>query len=239
MELSLPRLHIGRDRRTAVCHPRTQWLRQAQKRLRAQRRGRLRGKLVTLTSLKKKAEALLRREHLSEFLMVKCGGTETEPTILFQYDRAARRKLIREKLGKRVLVTDQTAWSTARIARAFRAQWKAERAFRRMKRGGISPWGPSFQWTDDSIRAHTFAVVLGLQLASLVALHMNRAGIKGSTKKSLATLRKIRLEVLRERTGARGRPKEILVPHRIEPPSARAAKLFELEKWGHIIPLQS
>jgi len=214
-----------------------QWLRQAQERLQEQRKGRLRGKRATLTSLKKKADELLRKEHLSEFLHVKLDGTETEPTLSYECDGEARRKLIRERLGKRVLVTDQVAWSTVRIARAFRSQWKVERAFRRMKRGGISPWGPSFQWTDDSIRAHTFAVVLGLQLASLVALHMNRAGIKGSTKRSLATLKKIRLEVLRERTGARGRPREILVPRRIEPHAARAAKIFELEKWGNIFPL--
>jgi transposase len=210
-------------------------LRKMARRLRLQRKGKLKGRPATLTSLRKKVDELLAQEHLSEFLHVTLGGTEEAPTLTFRCDLVARRKLIRERLGKRVLLTDQSSWSTSRIVKAFRSQWKVERAFRRMKRGGISTWGPSFQWTDASLRAHTFAVVLGLQLASLVGLHLHRAGLGASTKKSLALLRELRVEVIRERTGQRGRPRESLIPRKISPEALRAANLFELGKWGQII----
>jgi hypothetical protein len=41
----------------------------------------------------------------------------------------------------------------------FRGQWNVEELFRRAKRGGIAPWGPSFQHADGSLRLHTFATL--------------------------------------------------------------------------------
>lgn len=207
-------------------------LRKLVRRLERQRLGQARGKRCTRTSLQKRVDELTRREHVGEVLKIEIGGDEANPTLSVSLDVAARRRLIRERLGKRVIVTDQHDWSTERIAKAFRSQWKVERAFRRMKRGAVSTWGPSYQWTDDSIRAHTFAVVLGLQLATLANLHMRRGGLKMPVKSSLKMLAGIQLEMLRERTGRRGRPRQILVPRRLAPDAARAAELFKLGRWA-------
>ena len=80
---------------------------------------------------------------------------------------ALRRELEKTRLGRRVLCTDQHLWSTGRIVHAFRGQWNVEELFRRSKKGGVVPWGPSHQWADGSLRLHTFATVLGLMLVSL------------------------------------------------------------------------
>ena len=45
-----------------------------------------------------------------------------------------------------------------RIVHAFLGQWKVEELFRRAKKGGVAPWGPSHQWADTSLRLHTFAI---------------------------------------------------------------------------------
>jgi transposase len=78
--------------------------------------------------------------------------------------------LERTRLGRRVLCTDRHVWSTGRIVHAFRGQWQVEELFRRAKKGGVVPWGPSYQWADGSLRLHTFATVLGLTLVSLAQI---------------------------------------------------------------------
>lgn len=205
-------------------------LRKLARRLERQRQGQTRGRRYTRASVERKVEKLTRREHVHEVLKVEIGGEDT-PSLAVSIDAVARRRLVVERLGKRVIITDQHEWSTERIVRTFRSQWKVERAFRRMKRGAVSPWGPSWQWTDDSLRAHTFAVVLGLQLASLAALRLRAAGVKLPVRASMRMLGGICMDLLRERTGKRGRPRQILVPHRLTAEAARAIPLFGLAEW--------
>jgi hypothetical protein len=73
-------------------------------------------------------------------------------------------------------------WSTGRIVQAFHGQWNVEELFRRAKKGGVVPWGPSHQWADGSIRLHTFATVLGLMLVSLAKIAL------GTGDSALATM---------------------------------------------------
>ena len=190
-----------------------------------------RGRRCTQTSLRRQIDALTSREHLSEFLHVELGGDERNPSIAFAVDENARARLIEERLGKRVLVTDQHEWSTEGIVRAFRSQWHVERAFRRMKRGAVSVWGPSYQWTDDSIRAHTFATVLGLMLATLARHRLAQAGIRLPTRRALALLRSIKLTHLVARAEGRGGPRDVFIPPPLSEPARRAVAVFHLDRW--------
>jgi len=210
-------------------------LRKIAKRLALEQTGEARGRRYTVTSLRRRIDKLTKREHVHEVLRIDIGGEEHAPTLKITTDAAARDRLIVERLGKRVLVTDQHEWSSAQIVRAFRSQWKVERAFRRMKRGAVSPWGPSYQWTDASLRAHTFATVLGLQLATLVRLKLQRAGIKRSTKSSLKMLSGIRLTRLLARTKGLGGPREILLPPRLEQDTLKAVALFGIDRWTPLV----
>ena len=210
-------------------------LRRIQRRLEQQRAGTARGKRHTLASLNKRVAQLTDHEHLHEILHIVVGGSEAAPTLTFALDRPIWRRLIRERLGKRVLVTDQNEWTTSRIVRAFRSQWRVERAFRRMKRGAVSPWGPSYQWTDDSMRAHTFATVLGLQLATLVRLRLRRAGLRLSVRAALRKLAEIRLTRLLTHSGGMGGPRTIHVPPRLDAQGNACVRLFALDRWTSLI----
>jgi len=210
-------------------------LRKIAGRLDEERAGSARGRRYTATSLRRRVEKLTRREHVREVLRVEIGGDEKRPTLSVTYDAAAKRRLVRERLGKRVLLTDQHEWSTEQIVKAFRSQWKVERAFRRMKRGAVSPWGPSYQWTDDSLRAHTFATVLGLQLATLVRLKLQRAGVCRSTKGCLKLLSGIRLTRLVARPPGLGGPREILVAPRLDRDARRATDIFRFDRWTPLL----
>ena len=183
---------------------------------------------LTREALEGRIKKILGREHLSSFVLVDYGGTDTAATFRWQVDAAKRQHLERTRLGRRVLCTDRHDWTTERIVRAFRGQWHIEELFRRAKKGGIVPWGPSHLWADASLRLHTFATVLGLMLVSLVRLTL---GTQRSTRAMMASLARIKVTLVCSHTGRRGRrPIATLFPE-LTAEQAKAAKVFELERW--------
>ena len=117
------------------------------------------GGRISRDKLLQRSQKALARDHLSRFVVTTLGGNEQQPTFCWRVDALLRRQLEKTRLGRRVLCTDQHSWSTERIVWAFRGQWNVEELFRRAKKGGVVPWGPSHQWADGSLRLHTFATV--------------------------------------------------------------------------------
>jgi transposase len=130
----------------------------------------VKAKRISRNSLEQRIKKTLGREHLSRFVVAEIGGDDKEPTLCWHVDAARRRQMEKTRLGRRVLCTDHHLWSTGRIVQAFRGQRNVEELFRRAKKGGVAPWGPSPQWADGSLRLHTFATVLGLMLVSLAKI---------------------------------------------------------------------
>jgi hypothetical protein len=183
---------------------------------------------ITRSRLEQRVKKALAREHLSSFVVVTVAGSEAAPTLQWHVDAALRRELERTRLGKRVLCTDRHNWSTGRIVHAFRGQWNVEELFRRAKKGGVVPWGPSHQWADGSLRLHTFATVLGLMLVSLAKIAL---GSDASALRMMEGLAAIKVTLVKTKTGAAGRrPTAMLVPE-LTAEQRRAAKLFELDRW--------
>jgi hypothetical protein len=183
---------------------------------------------ITRSRLEQRVKKALAREHLSSFVVVTVAGSEAAPTLQWHVDAALRRELERTRLGKRVLCTDRHNWSTGRIVHAFRGQWNVEELFRRTKKGGVVPWGPSHQWADGSLRLHTFATVLGLMLVSLAKIAL---GSDASALRMMEGLAAIKVTLVKTKTGAAGRrPTAMLVPE-LTAEQRRAAKLFELDRW--------
>jgi len=88
-------------------------------------------------------------------VVTELGGTDAAPILLWHVDAAKRKAPETTQLGRRVICTDHHNWSTGRIVHAFRGQWNVEELFRRTKKGGVVPWGPSHQRADGSLRLHT------------------------------------------------------------------------------------
>jgi transposase len=144
-------------------------------------------------------------------------------------DDALRRTLERTRLGKRVLCTDRHNWSTGRIVHAFRGQWNVEELFRRAKKGGVVPWGPSHQWADGSLRLHTFATVLGLMLVSLAKIALRT---EASARRMMEALAEIKVTLVRTKTGATGRRPTAMLAPELTAEQRRAVKVFELQRWA-------
>jgi hypothetical protein len=188
---------------------------------------------ISRRRVEQRVKKALAREHLSSFVVVTIAGTEKAPTLQWNVDAALRHRLETTRLGRRVLCTDRHNWSTARIVHAFRGQWNVEEMFRRAKKGGVVPWGPSYQWTDGSIRLHTFASVVGLTLVSLAKIAL---GTEASARKSMESLGEIRATLVRTTTGGAGRRPTVMLAPALTSEQRRAVKIFALERWfPHIL----
>jgi hypothetical protein len=184
---------------------------------------------ITRSRLELRVQKALAREHLASFVVTTIGGSQTKPTLQWRVDAALRRELERTRLGRRVLCTDRHNWSTGRIVHAFRGQWNVEELFRRAKKGGVVPWGPSHQWADGSLRLHTFATVLGLMLVSLAKIALRP---KASARGMMDALAEIRVTLVKTKTGAAGRRPTVMLPPELTAEQRRAVKVFELHRWG-------
>jgi transposase len=185
-------------------------------------------KRISRSRLEERIKKALAREHLSQFVVSEIGGKGKKLALRWHVDAARRRQLEKTRLGRRVLCTDQHLWSTGRIVYAFRGQWNVEELFRRTKKGGVVPWGPSYQWADGSIRLHTFATVLGLMLVSLAKIAL---GTETSALAMMGELAEIRATLVRTTTRDRGRRPTVMLAPELTAQQRRAVRVFDLDRW--------
>ena len=179
-------------------------------------------------ALEGRVQKALQREHLSEFVIATVTKRGRRLSLNWRVDAAKRRLLERTRLGRRVLCTDHHAWSTGRIVHAFRGQWNVEELFRRAKKGGVVPWGPSHQWTDSSLRLHTFATVIGLALVSLARLALDT---RSSARSMMKALSEVRATLVRVRTKARGRRATVMLAPELTANQRKCVQIFQLDRW--------
>ena len=182
--------------------------------------------------LQDRVQKALGREHLSDFVIATVSEGRGKLSLAWQVDAARRRGLERTRLGRRVLCTDRHTWRNGRIAYAFRGQWNVEELFRRAKKGGVAPWGPSHQWADSSLRLHTFATVVGLTLVSLARLAL---GTRKSAQSMMKTLAEVKATLVRVRTKERGRRATVMLAPDLSAEQRKSVKTFELARWMPIL----
>lgn len=202
-------------------------LRKAREELRHLERRAASGRLP-LAALEERVRKALQREHLSEFVVATVKEHGGQVSLDWRVDPARRRLLERTRLGRRVLCTDRHVWSTGRIVHAFRGQWNVEELFRRAKKGGVVPWGPSHQWADSSLRLHTFATVVGLALVSLARVAL---GSPKSARSMMKTLAEIEATMVRVRTTRRGRRATVLLAPELTAEHRKEVQIFDLGRW--------
>jgi hypothetical protein len=183
---------------------------------------------IQRAALEERIKKALQREHLSDFVVAEVNDDGGRLTLHWRVDAARRRLLERTRLGRRVLCTDRHLWSTGRIVHAFRGQWNVEELFRRAKKGGVAPWGPSHQWADSSLRLHTFATVIGLALVSLVRL---KVGGRKSVRSVMQNLSEVKATLVRVRTKERGRRATVMLGPDLNAEQHKAVAAFELGRW--------
>ena len=159
------------------------------------------------------------------------GDTPAEHRLTWRIDQTARDALEAEVFGKRVLVTDHDDWPIAEVVAAYRSQSEAEFGFRQLKDRQVVSFSPMHHWTDHNIRVHTFTCVLALQIAHLMRLRAERAGLRHSVRDLLGTLAGIEETVLiYPSTG--GRPKAHRKTTETTPDQRKLFDLYNLARWA-------
>lgn len=84
----------------------------------------------------------------------------------------------RDRMGKSVIVTDNTDWTTKQIVNANLDRWQVEDRFRQSKNDDRVGAQPMRHWTDSKLRCHFFSCVVALTYLRRLELKLARAGIQ-------------------------------------------------------------
>lgn len=139
--------------------------------------------------LKTRIDEIRKPRWLRQILLVE--GDLAALRLRFQIDADALAQLDRELLGKRLIFSDRDHWTEEQIIAAYRAQSKAERAFRQMKHPVFAAFSPAFHWTDQKLKVHAFSCTLALMIVHLIEREARKQGIPDGTQQILRALSEI------------------------------------------------
>jgi transposase len=151
--------------------------------------------------------------------------------LTWSIDPDARADLEEEIFGKHVLITDHDDWTVSEVVAGYRSQSEAEFSFRQLKDPHVVSFSPMHHWTEHNIRIHTFTCVLALQIAHLLRLQADRAGLHLSVRELLRQLAGIGETVLLYQ-GERGRPKARRMLTETTDLQNQLATIYRLDRWA-------
>jgi transposase len=114
----------------------------------------------------------------------------------FDFDSAALPKLLDQRLGRTVLLTNRMDWTAEQVVAGYGGQQSIERVFRGLKDGEWLGWNPMYHWTDRKIRIHAFYCMLGISLLQYVHRQAKAAWADLSVEQLLEELQQIKQFVL-------------------------------------------
>jgi transposase len=107
---------------------------------------------------------------------------------------------IKEDFGFRIIMTNRHNWNSHDIIKAYYGQSVVEHAFKNLKNPFHLSLRPNFHWTDQKIRVHAFACVLGYTLTMLLWKTVKeKCKYKGNLDNLLDDLNEVRLATILER----------------------------------------
>lgn len=176
------------------------------------------------------AEALAPR-WMRELHSVRIAGRSREELSLsWTVEESALERLRVRELGKRIIFTDRTSWSTKQIVEAYRSQWQVESAFRQLKDPLHAAFRPIYHWTDQKIAVHSLYAVGALLLVNLAWREAQRAGLDLSPRELLESLSSIReVTLLYPPAKGSGKPRMFTKLTRMDQTQRKLFDIFELD----------
>jgi transposase len=158
-------------------------------------------------ALSERIAKILKRRWLTDVIHV--DHDHDARKLSFHTDQTALQQVRERQFGKRVIFTDRHHWQDEQILAAYRAQSKAERAFRQMKDTEFASFSPAHHWTDQKLKVHAFYCTLALMIVTLIERHVRQAGIELGSKLAMRLLSEINETTLiyPAAGGRQGRPR--------------------------------
>jgi len=127
-------------------------------------------------ALSERIAKILQRRWLKDVVTIEHDLTAAQ--LSFHTDQHALQLVREREWGKRIIFTDRHDWTDEQILAAYRAQSKAENAFRQMKDVEFASFSPAHHWTDQKLRVHAFYCTLALMIITLIERHIRHADIQ-------------------------------------------------------------
>jgi transposase len=145
------------------------------------------------------------RQRLGEVLPFELTGQDPTLRLTYEFDQAAFDALKRDVLGRIVLVTDRSDWSTAEIIDAYHGQSRIEALFAHLKDPMHLALRPQHHWTDQKLHVHVLTCLLGYLLASCVFMRAQRTGAPYASMEALLdALERVRRATVARPTNSKG-----------------------------------
>jgi len=103
-------------------------------------------------------------QFLDELIRYELKQEDSRWRLQFDMDTAAFNRLMVQRLGRTVLMTNRMDWTAEQVVAGYGGQQQIEKIFRGLKDGNWLDWGPMHHWTDSKIRVHGFYCMLGISL---------------------------------------------------------------------------
>jgi transposase len=151
----------------------------------------------------------------------------------FDFDHQALERLMAQRLGRTVLLTNRFDWTTEQVITAYSGQQHIEQVFRGLKDGDWLGWGPMYHWTDQKIRVHAFYCMLGISLLQYVRRQAMEAWPGLSTEELMEQLRQIqKYTLLYPPQGEKGPNRVATVLSKQSLTQQRLAQVLGLDQLG-------
>ena len=145
----------------------------------------------TEPGLRNKIERWLAPQFVDELVSYTLELRDGRWHLQFDFNHQALERLMKQRLGRTVLISNRFDWTPEQIITAYSGQQRIEQVFRGLKDGDWLGWGPMYHWTDQKIRVHAFYCMLGISLLQYVRRQAEPAWPGLSTEQLLDQLRQI------------------------------------------------
>ena len=145
----------------------------------------------TEPGLRNKIERWLAPQFVDELVSYTLELRDGRWHLQFDFDYQALDRLMKQRLGRTVLISNRFDWTPEQIITAYSGQQHIEQVFRGLKDGDWLGWGPMYHWTDQKIRVHAFYCMLGISLLQYLRRQAEPAWPGLSTEQLLDQLRQI------------------------------------------------
>jgi transposase len=180
--------------------------------------------------VRRKIQGWLSAQFLDELVRYQLDTHAGRLRLQFDVDQNAFSKLLTQRLGRTVLLTNRMDWTAEQVVAGYAGQQQVERVFRGLKDGDWRGWGPMHYWTDRKIRIHAFYCMLGISLLQYVHKQAQNAWPDLSIERLLEELEQIKqFALLYLSQGDKGPPRAAYVLSRQTLVQQALLKTLDLE----------
>jgi transposase len=146
--------------------------------------------------IRKKIQGWLLNPFLGDLIRWQLHSEAGHWHLQFDFDNGAFLKLLANRLGRTLLLTNRMDWTAEQVVAGYSDQQQIEQVFRGLKDGDWLGWGPMYHWTDRKIRVHAFYCMLGISLLKYIHKQAQAAWPGLSMENLLDELRQIQQFIL-------------------------------------------